>query len=57
MKRGEALISVLGKPSKVLSDQIMAADKTSLKAYIDELSLNEIYDVENALKIHLGLPR
>ncbi len=54
---GEALVTVAGKPSKVMADQIMAADKARLKDRLAVLSGDDLQEVEDALKVHLGLPR
>jgi mRNA interferase MazF len=54
---GEALVTVGGKSSKAMADQIMAADKTRLKSYLGALSKTDMLAVENAIKVHLGLPK
>jgi len=54
---GEALITVAGQSSKAMADQIMAADKSRLKTRLDMLSKADILAVEDAIKIHLALPR
>ncbi|HGB9910284.1 TPA: type II toxin-antitoxin system PemK/MazF family toxin [Escherichia coli] len=54
---GEAVVTVGGRRSKAMADQIMAADKSRLKAYIDTLSKADMLLVEDAIKIHLALPR
>lgn len=54
---GEAVVSIGGKPSKAMADQIMAADKTRLKSQVGTLSKADLLAVEDAIKIHLGLPR
>ena len=53
---GEALVKVGGREGKALSDQIMAADKSRLGSLLDVLSADDLAAVENALKVHLGLP-
>lgn len=53
---GEALVQVDGRQGKALSDQIMAADKSRLSSLLDVLSADDLAAVENALKVHLGLP-
>ena len=53
---GEALIAVAGQSSKAMADQIMAADKTRLKSRVDVLSKTDMLAVEEAIKVHLGLP-
>ena len=40
-----------------MADQIMTADKVRLKSRIDELSKADMLAVENALRLHLALPK
>lgn len=54
---GEAVVSVGGQSSKAIADQIMAADKSRLKDRLGELSKDDMLAVEDAIKVHLGLPR
>jgi mRNA interferase MazF len=56
---GEAVVSVGtdGKPSKAMADQIMAADKSRLGRRIATLSKADMAAVEDAIKVHLALPR
>ncbi|MDI9233493.1 type II toxin-antitoxin system PemK/MazF family toxin [Limnohabitans lacus] len=54
---GEALVSIAGQSSKAMADQIMAADKTRLKSQLSSLDKADMLAVEDAIKIHLGLPR
>jgi len=54
---GEAVVTAGGKSSKAMADQIMAADKSRLKSLIGTLSKADILAVEDAIKIHLALPR
>lgn len=54
---GEAMVSVGGKSSKAMTDQIMAADKSRLKSQLGELSKADLLALEDAIKVHLGLPR
>lgn len=54
---GEALITVAGQGGKAMADQIMAADKTRLKAQLGTLSKADLLAVEDAIKLHLALPR
>ena len=54
---GEAVVSIDGKSSKAMADQIMAADKTRLKTQLGSLSKSDLIAVENAIKVHLGLPK
>jgi mRNA interferase MazF len=54
---GEALINVAGNQAKVMSDQIMAADKTRLKTRLDTIDSADMLLIENAIKTHLALPK
>ena len=54
---GEASITVAGKPSKVMADQIMAADKSRLKNLLGALSKTDMLAIEEAILVHLGLPK
>jgi mRNA interferase MazF len=54
---GEALVTVAGKQSKAMADQIMAADKVRLKDRVGALSRSDMTEVEEAIKVHLGLPK
>ena len=54
---GEALVTVAGKSSKAMADQIMAADKTRLKGQLGTLSKADMLAVEDAIKVHLALPK
>ena len=54
---GEALVSVGGNQSKAMADQIMAADKRRLKSQLGILSKADMLAVEDAIRIHLGMPR
>jgi mRNA interferase MazF len=54
---GEALVTVAGRQSKAMADQIMAADKVRLKDRVEALSRADMAEVEEAIKVHLGLPR
>lgn len=54
---GEALVSVGGNQSKAMADQIMAADKRRLKSQLGLLSKADMLAVEDAIRIHLGMPR
>ena len=54
---GEAAVTVNGQSSKAMADQIMAADKTRLKTQLGSLSRSDLIAVENAIKVHLGLPK
>ena len=54
---GEAVVTVGGQSSKAMADQIMAADKQRLKGPLGTLSKADMLSVEDAIKVHLGLPR
>ena len=54
---GEAVLTVGGQRSKAMADQIMAADKSRLKSQIDTLSKADLQTVEDAIMVHLALPR
>ena len=54
---GEAVVTVGGQSSKAMADQIMAADKSRLKNQLDTLSKADMLALEDAIKLHLALPR
>jgi mRNA interferase MazF len=54
---GEAAVTIGGQSSKAMADQIMAADKVRLKSQLGTLEKADILAVEDAIKIHLSLPR
>lgn len=54
---GEALVDVDGRPGKAMADQIMAADKTRLKSRLGGLSKPDMRAVEDAVLVHLGMPK
>lgn len=54
---GEAVVNVAGQASKAMADQIMAADKARLKSLLGSLDKADVLAVEDAIKVHLGLPR
>ena len=54
---GEALVSVGGNQNKAMADQIMAADKRRLKSQLGILSKADMLAVEDAIRIHLGMPK
>ena len=54
---GEALVTIAGKPGKAMADRIMAADKSRLKDRLGVLSKSDMRAVEEAILIHLGMPR
>ena len=52
---GEARIDLAGKPARVLGDQIRSVDKGRLRSRIGRLRQEELRDVEDAVRITLGL--
>jgi mRNA interferase MazF len=54
---GEAVVTVAKKPCKAMADQIMAADKLRLKNHLGTLSKSDMLAVENAILVHLGMPK
>lgn len=54
---GEALVSIDGRQSKAMADQIMASDKKRLKRRLGMLSLADMRAVEDAVVQHLGMRR
>ena len=54
---GEALVNVAGTQSKAMADQIMAADNVQLKRLVGVVSRVDMEGVEEAIKVHLGMPR
>jgi mRNA interferase MazF len=54
---GEAVVSVAGQSSKAMADRIMEADKRRLKSSLGMLSKADVLAVEDAIKVHLALPK
>ena len=54
---GEALVAIAGKQGKAMADQIMAADKARLKNQLGTLSKVDMLAVEEAILVHLGMPK
>jgi mRNA interferase MazF len=54
---GEAIVTISNRPSKAMADQIMTADKTRLKARVGTIARAEMIGMEEAIKVHLGLPK
>lgn len=52
----EALVTVSGRESKIMADQVMTADKKRLKEKIGKLSAHDMKQVEKAICIQLGIP-
>ncbi|OJU89490.1 MAG: growth inhibitor PemK [Burkholderiales bacterium 66-5] len=54
---GEAVVTVGEQSSKAMADQIMAADKSRFKSRVGLLAKADMQAVEDAIKVHLALPR
>ena len=54
---GEAIITINGVQSKAMADQIMSADKSRLKKKCSVTSKADLSLIEDAILLHLGLPR
>ena len=54
---GEAVVTVDAKPGKAMADQIMAADKARLKSQLCTLSKTDMRAIEEAILVHLGMPK
>lgn len=54
---GEAPVTINGKQGKAMADQIMASDKIRLKKQLGTLSKTDMLAVEDAILVHLGMPR
>ena len=54
---GEALVQVDEQTRKAMADQLMAADKARLKSRLGCLSKADMAAVEDAIRLHLGLPQ
>jgi mRNA interferase MazF len=52
---GEAAVSIGGKPSKAMADQITTAAKERLRDRLGTLSREDMLAVEKAVKIQLGM--
>ncbi|MDR2575772.1 MAG: type II toxin-antitoxin system PemK/MazF family toxin [Treponema sp.] len=52
---GEAVVTVNGNKNKAMTDQIMSADKNRLKNKIAELSDNDMFSLETAMKHFFNL--
>ena len=52
---GEARVEIRGAPVRVLGDQIRSIDKSRLRSRIGTLSRDELFDVEDAIRITLAL--
>ena len=54
---GESLVTLEGTQGKVMTDQIMAVEKIRLKNQVGTLSQADMLGVEQAILVHLGLPK
>lgn len=52
---GEAYVTVGGKQSKSMADQIMTVSKARIKNKIGKLPHNDLMRVENAIRLQLDL--
>ena len=52
---GEARIELKGKAARALGDQIRSIDRSRLRGRLGRLRQDELRDVEDAMKITLGL--
>lgn len=52
----EAIVTIAGKQSKAMADQIMTADKKRLKNTLGKLSKEDVQAIEKVLRIQLGIP-
>lgn len=52
---GEARVRVGAKPGRALGDQIRSIDKRRLRARVGTLTEDELADVDEALRVTLGL--
>ena len=52
---GQTVVNVDGRASKARVDQIKAADKSRLKSFICGLTDEEMAEVDQAIKQHLGV--
>jgi len=54
---GEALVSLSGKSSKAMADQVAAVSKQRLRSRISALTLADILSVEEAILVQLAIHR
>jgi len=52
---GEAVVTINGSKNKAMTDQIMSADKSRLKNKIAELSDDDLFSIETAMKRFLDI--
>ena len=51
----EAVVTVAGKPSKAMADQLITAAKERLQSVLGKLSPQDMQAVERVIKIQLGM--
>ena len=51
---GEAIVSVKGKRTRVLGDQIRSLDRSRVRGRLARLTVEEIVEVEAAVRVTLG---
>lgn len=54
---GEAIVTIAGRQSKAVADQIMTSDKSRLKTRIGALSRSDMAAVDNVIRVQLALPK
>ena len=53
----EALVTIAGKQSKAMSDQLTTADKQRVSTFIGNVAPQEMKQIENAILIQLGIKK
>jgi mRNA interferase MazF len=51
----EAFVTIQGKRSKAMADQITTVSKQRLTRYLDRIGVEEMHVIELAIKLQLGL--
>ncbi len=51
----ESLVTLVGKPSKAMADQLTTVDKKRLSSMLEAVSSREMKSLEKVIKIHLGM--
>lgn len=54
---GQVLVTIAGRQSKAMADQITAAAKERLQNWMGSLSPGDLRAVEDAILLHLGIRR
>lgn len=52
---GQMRVQINNREGKAMADQIMAADRSRLKSFMCQLTDEEMAQVDDAIKLHLGL--